>query len=79
MSLDFLPILKYVPYIDYLWRYLANKVLDEDLRLVLGQQDRMIRGANVWNQPVAYDKLGLRYRLWRLSVEAGSKTTHSGV
>lgn len=77
MSLDFLPILKHVPYIDYLWRYLANKVLDEDLRLVLGQQDRMIRGANVWNQPVAYDKLGLRYRLWRLSVESESKPTHN--
>lgn len=74
MSLDFLPVLKHVPFIDYLWRYLANKVLDEDLRLVLGQQDRMIRGANVWNQPVAYDKLGLRYRLWRLSVEAGSNS-----
>lgn len=73
MSLDFLPILKHVPYIEYLWRYLANKVLDEDLRLVLGQQDRMIRGANVWNQPVAYDKLGLRYRLWRLSVESGER------
>ncbi|MCO5592687.1 hypothetical protein L7F22_046690 [Adiantum nelumboides] len=72
MSLDFLPVLKHVPFIDYLWRYLANKVLDEDLRLVLGQQDRMIRGANVWNQPVAYDKLGLRYRLWRLSMETGS-------
>lgn len=77
MSLDFLPILKHVPYIEYLWRFLANKVLDEDLRLVLGQQDRMIRGANVWNQPVAYDKLGLRYRLWRLSIESGSNPTYS--
>ncbi|KAI5058325.1 hypothetical protein GOP47_0026495 [Adiantum capillus-veneris] len=68
MSLDFLPVLKHVPYIEYLWRYLANKVLDEDLRLVLGQQDRMIRGANVWNQPVAYDKLGLRMEMDCLSL-----------
>lgn len=73
MSLDFLPILKHVPYIQYLWMHLANKVLDEDLRLVLGQQDRMNRGANVWNQPVSYDKLGLRYRIWRLAVESGEK------
>ncbi|MCO5594376.1 hypothetical protein L7F22_048406 [Adiantum nelumboides] len=69
LSLDFLPILKHVPYIQSLWKYLANKVLDEDLRLVLGQQDRMIRGANVWNLPVSYDKLGVRYRKWRISVE----------
>ena len=46
-----------------------TQVLDEDLRLVVGQQDRMVRGANVWNLPVAYDKLGVRYRKWRLAVE----------
>lgn len=73
MSLDFLPILKHIPYIKYVWSHLANKVLDEDLRLVLGQQDRMVRGANVWNKPVAYDKLGLRYRRWRIAVESGEK------
>ncbi|XP_049933194.1 SKP1-like protein 1 [Nymphaea colorata] len=32
-------------------------VLNEDLWLVEGQQERMINGANVWNWPVAYDKL----------------------
>nr|CAB3479505.1 unnamed protein product [Digitaria exilis] len=47
-------------------------VLNEDLRLVLGQQERMINGANVWNWPVSYDKLGIRYRLWRDAVERGS-------
>ncbi|VAH85893.1 unnamed protein product [Triticum turgidum subsp. durum] len=46
-------------------------VLNEDLRLVLGQQDRMNNGANVWNWPVSYDKLGIRYRLWRDAVERG--------
>ena len=49
---------------------LAWQVLDEDLRLVLGQQDRMRRGANVWNHPVIYDKLGVNYRRWRNGVEA---------
>ncbi|KAJ7540143.1 hypothetical protein O6H91_10G003600 [Diphasiastrum complanatum] len=44
-------------------------VLAEDLRLVEGQQDRMIRGENAWNLPVAYDKLGIRYRRWRIAVE----------
>lgn len=49
------------------------QVLNEDLRLVLGQQERMLNGANVWNLPVSYDKLGVRYRLWRDSVERGPK------
>ena len=34
------------------------KVLNEDLRLDVGQQKRMNKGANVWNAPVSYDKLG---------------------
>uniref|UniRef100_A0A0C9RI86 TSA: Wollemia nobilis Ref_Wollemi_Transcript_18725_2104 transcribed RNA sequence n=1 Tax=Wollemia nobilis TaxID=56998 RepID=A0A0C9RI86_9CONI len=71
MSLDFAPILKYIPFMHLLWRHFADKVLNEDLRLVIGQQDRMIKGANVWNLPVSYDKLGIRYRIWRNAVEAG--------
>lgn len=48
-------------------------MLNEDLRLVVGQQDRMLMGENVWNCPVSYDKLGVRYRLWRDAVERGAK------
>ncbi|KAF3782557.1 Serine/threonine-kinase PRP4-like protein [Nymphaea thermarum] len=48
-------------------------VLNEDLWLVEGQQERMINGANVWNWPVAYDKLGARYRIWRDALERGNK------
>ncbi|KAL3736698.1 hypothetical protein ACJRO7_025612 [Eucalyptus globulus] len=73
MSLDFAPLLKQVPLMQYLWRHFAKQVLDEDLRLVLGQQERMINGANVWNWPVSYDKLGVRYRVWRDAVERGAK------
>ena len=47
------------------------QVMGEDLVLVAGQQDRMLRGADVWSNPVAYDKLGVRYRRWRNSVTAG--------
>ena len=36
----------------------AAQVLGEDLKLVLGQQDRMERGADTWANPVSYDKLG---------------------
>ncbi|PKA64777.1 Chlorophyllide a oxygenase, chloroplastic [Apostasia shenzhenica] len=73
MSLDFAPVLKHIPFMHILWRHFAEKVLNEDLRLVIGQQDRMINGANVWNLPMTYDKLGIRYRLWRDAVERGAK------
>eukprot|EP00252_Welwitschia_mirabilis_P026006 TRINITY_DN832_c0_g1_i7.p1 TRINITY_DN832_c0_g1~~TRINITY_DN832_c0_g1_i7.p1 ORF type:complete len:508 (-),score=74.38 TRINITY_DN832_c0_g1_i7:443-1966(-) len=73
MSLDFAPFLKHVPFMHKLWKHFAEKVLNEDLRLVLGQQERMVRGANVWNLPVSYDKLGIRYRIWRNAVEEGKK------
>lgn len=52
---------------------ISLQVLNEDLRLVLGQQDRMIKGANIWNIPVSYDKLGVRYRVWRDAVDRGEK------
>ncbi|KAI8551001.1 hypothetical protein RHMOL_Rhmol06G0150900 [Rhododendron molle] len=73
MSLDFAPVLEHIPFMQYLWRYFAEKVLNEDLRLVLGQQERMIKGANIWNIPVSYDKLGVRYRVWRDAVDRGEK------
>jgi chlorophyllide a oxygenase len=68
MSMDFLGWSKYVPGIKELWRSVANKVLGEDLRLVVGQQCRLQSGANVWSNPVSYDKLGVRYRRWRNSM-----------
>eukprot|EP00246_Nothoceros_aenigmaticus_P018464 TRINITY_DN965_c0_g3_i1.p1 TRINITY_DN965_c0_g3~~TRINITY_DN965_c0_g3_i1.p1 ORF type:complete len:419 (-),score=53.39 TRINITY_DN965_c0_g3_i1:100-1293(-) len=73
MALDFASWAKHVPFIHRVWEHLANQVLAEDLRLVEGQQNRMSRGANVWNQPVTYDKLGVRYRRWRNAVESGDK------
>ncbi|KAJ4841560.1 hypothetical protein Tsubulata_034247 [Turnera subulata] len=73
MSLDFAPVLKHIPFMRYLWRHFAEQVLNEDLRLVVGQQERMLSGANIWNCPVTYDKLGVRYRLWRDAVESGAK------
>jgi len=65
MSLDFLHWTRCVPGIQTLWGNVAKQVMGEDLVLVEGQQDRMIRGADVWRTPVTYDKLGVRYRRWR--------------
>lgn len=46
-----------------------EQVLGEDLVLVAGQQDRLLRGGDTWNAPVSYDKMGVRYRRWRNSVQ----------
>eukprot|EP01026_Neomeris_dumetosa_P050276 TRINITY_DN4405_c0_g1_i1.p1 TRINITY_DN4405_c0_g1~~TRINITY_DN4405_c0_g1_i1.p1 ORF type:complete len:360 (-),score=50.22 TRINITY_DN4405_c0_g1_i1:206-1285(-) len=71
MSLDFMGWLRGVPMIQELWKQVASQVLGEDLVLVLGQQDRLIRGGNTWANPVSYDKLAVRYRRWRNSLKQG--------
>jgi len=69
MGLDFWDFAKHVPFIDLLWKNVADRVLSEDLPLVVGQQSRMETGGDVWANPVSYDKLGVRYRRWRNSLE----------
>ena len=44
------------------------QVLGEDMKLVTGQQRQLIKGGNTWANPVAYDKLAVRYRRWRNSL-----------
>jgi chlorophyllide a oxygenase len=74
MSLDFMPWLRSVPFIDKLWKSVAGQVLGEDLPLVIGQQDRLVRGGDTWSFPVSYDKLAVRYRRWRNAVAAGESS-----
>lgn len=73
MSMDFLEWTRAVPFIDRFWASIANQVLGEDLVLVKGQQERMLAGADVWANPVSYDKLGVRYRRWRNSLASNSQ------
>uniref|UniRef100_A0A0V0IV44 Putative ovule protein n=1 Tax=Solanum chacoense TaxID=4108 RepID=A0A0V0IV44_SOLCH len=61
ISLDFSPLLKRIPFMQYVWRHFAE------------QQDRMLNGTNNWNLPVSYNKLGVRYRIWRDAVDSGEK------
>ena len=65
MSMDFLEWTRFIPGMPKVWEKVAGRVLGEDLSLVEGQQDRLRRGANTWGHPVAYDKLGVKYRRWR--------------
>jgi len=67
MSLDFIPWVRGLPFMDRVWKRVADEVLNEDLRLVMGQQANLIKeGPTVtWAHPVPYDKLAVRYRRWR--------------
>merc|ERR1719237_490699 len=69
MSLDFMDFMKFVPFAKSIWSEMAAQVLGEDLRLVQGQEDRLRRGGDTWRNPVPYDKLAVRYRKWRNSLE----------
>lgn len=69
LGLDFWEFTKYVPYIEKFWQSVADQVLSEDLKLIQGQQYGMEKGADVWANPVSYDKLAIRYRRWRNSME----------
>lgn len=55
----------------------AEQVMGEDTKLVVGQQRRLQQGADVWAHPVAYDKLGVRYRRWRNSVASGDSSARA--
>lgn len=65
LSLDFAHWLRHVPLARDAWKKMAEAVLEEDRRLVVGQQDRMRRGGRVWGHPVGYDAMALQYRRWR--------------
>lgn len=68
MATDFLGWTEWIPGVQSFWRYIAAQVLGEDLVLVVGQQDRLLRGGDTWRHPVSYDKLAVRYRRWRNSL-----------
>ena len=73
MSLDFMDFMKFVPFAKSIWSEMAAQVLGEDLRLVQGQEDRLRRGGDTWRNPVPYDKLAVRYRRWRNSLDGDEK------
>lgn len=69
MSMDFMGWMRFLPGIETLWKGVAAQVLGEDLKLVRGQQERLQQGGDTWAHPVSYDKLAVRYRRWRNSVQ----------
>ena len=77
LGMDSFSWLRHVPGIDLVWQDVARQVLGEDLRLVLGQQERMMQGEDVWGNPVQYDKLGVKYRKWRNGLEERAGAAHA--
>lgn len=73
LDMEALKWTKHLPGIDIFWKSIAAQVLSEDTVLVVGQQDRMQRGASTWQHPVSYDKLGVRYRRWRNSLDSNNE------
>lgn len=71
MSMDFMGWTKFVPGIQSFWSHIAGQVLGEDLVIVKGQQKRLQSGSSVWENPMPYDKLGIRYRRWRNAIDDG--------
>lgn len=49
---------------DWIMRMQSNRILDQDLEMLLGQQVRLEQGARPWNCPVKEDGLAARYRRW---------------
>jgi len=77
LALDFWDWVRFLPGKDWFWQRMARKVIGEDLRLVVGQQNRILTGGDVWQTPVGYDKLAVRYRRWRNQVEENSPEWHA--
>ena len=65
MALDFAGWAARLPGMQLLWGEMAAQVLEEDLRLVRGQQARLAAGSRVWGHPRAYDKCAIAYRRFR--------------
>lgn len=77
--MDFMGWTKFVPGIQRFWSYIAGQVLGEDLVIVKGQQKRLQAGSSVWENPMPYDKLGVRYRRWRNAISDGDTQEQENV
>ena len=56
---------KHIPGSNRLFRHFSDKVVDQDLELLVGQQVRLLQGAKAWNTAVSADTAGVLYRKFR--------------
>lgn len=49
---------------DFLWIRNSRKIIQQDVAMLLGQQERLRQGARAWQCPVKADGIAVRYRKW---------------
>jgi len=54
-----------LPGFNRVFRWSSEKIIDQDVLLLGGQQTRLFQGANPWNSAVSADVGGVLYRKWR--------------
>lgn len=59
----------FAPGIRFLIARLSNRIIDQDVAMLAGQQERLDQGAKAWACPVKADGLAVRYRAYRERVE----------
>lgn len=60
---------KYIPGQNYLFQWMSDKIIEQDVVLLSGQQVRLRQGARAWNSAVRADTGGVLYRKWREKAE----------
>jgi len=72
---DFVKFLNYLPGTNRIFQWSSDKVTDQDLELLAGQQMNLTAGAPEFNQSVSADKMGVRYRRWRTISETNANAS----
>lgn len=54
-----------IPGLASLMTFQSNRIIDQDVAMLAGQQQRLEQGARPWGCPVKADGIAARYRVWR--------------
>eukprot|EP01121_Diplochlamys_sp_Union-15-3_P004080 TRINITY_DN14051_c0_g1_i1.p1 TRINITY_DN14051_c0_g1~~TRINITY_DN14051_c0_g1_i1.p1 ORF type:complete len:433 (+),score=42.66 TRINITY_DN14051_c0_g1_i1:32-1300(+) len=68
----FLKSLQYIPGHARIFQHMSEKIIEQDVELLSGQQFNLHHRARAWNSAIEADKLGVKYRKWREKAEKTS-------
>lgn len=57
--------LTWVPGMSWAMKWQSDRIIDQDVAMLSGQQRRVEQGAKPWGCPVKADAISARYRVWR--------------
>ena len=66
---NIIPFSRYMPFMNRIMAVQSDKIINQDLELLAGQQVRLLQGARPWNTAVSADTGGVIYRKWRERAE----------